>query len=65
MGYLQNNYRSRLYRLYILNSTMMLNVTWNMARMFLEEVTQQKIVFVKGAVRAAVKGARWAWSSRA
>ncbi|CAD8176178.1 unnamed protein product [Paramecium octaurelia] len=51
MSYLQNNYRSRLYRMFIFNTTMMLNVTWNMAKLFLEEITQQKIIFVKGDVK--------------
>lgn len=30
---------------------MMLNITWNAAKFFLEEITLQKINFVKGDVR--------------
>lgn len=51
MSYLQNNYRSRLYKIFIYNTTMMLNITWNAAKFFLEEITLQKINFVKGDVR--------------
>ena len=50
MGYLQNNYRSRLYKMFVVRSTMMTNLTWNIVKPFLEENTQEKIQFLKNEV---------------
>ncbi|KAM3129449.1 hypothetical protein pb186bvf_018441 [Paramecium bursaria] len=48
MANLQNNFRSRLYKMFLLNTTMMFKVTWNLISPFLDEITKQKINFVKG-----------------
>jgi hypothetical protein len=50
MGYLQGNYRSRLYRMYIVNTPSSLMLTWGMLKAFLDENTVNKICFIKEGV---------------
>ncbi len=47
MGYLSNNYRSRLYKMYILNTPSSIFIPWNIAKTLLEENTVKKINFFK------------------
>eukprot|EP01017_Pseudomicrothorax_dubius_P028170 TRINITY_DN3329_c0_g1_i8.p1 TRINITY_DN3329_c0_g1~~TRINITY_DN3329_c0_g1_i8.p1 ORF type:complete len:387 (+),score=132.01 TRINITY_DN3329_c0_g1_i8:127-1287(+) len=46
-GYLQNNYRSRLFRMYVMNTPFSIYVPWSIAKSFLEENTVKKINFIK------------------
>ncbi len=45
---LQNNYRARLYKQYILNTPMLVKGIWSMAKGFLEEFTVAKINVLGG-----------------
>lgn len=47
LGFLQNNFRSRLYKMYIMNSPTSIYFTWKMIKSLLEETTTQKINFSK------------------
>jgi len=47
MGYLQNNFRSRLHKMYIMNSPTTIYFTWKAVKAFLEETTTAKINFSK------------------
>lgn len=47
LNFLQNNFRSRLYKLYIMNSPSSIYFTWKMVKGLLEETTVQKINFSK------------------
>ena len=47
MGYLSSNYRSRMYKMYIVNTPNSIFVPWSIAKGFLEEVTINKISFYK------------------
>lgn len=40
---MQNNFRSRLFQMYIVNSPKSINMFWGMIKSFLEEATVQKI----------------------
>lgn len=45
MGYLSNNYRSRLYKCYIVNTPGTISIPWNIVKGFLEQNTIDKISF--------------------
>eukprot|EP01016_Furgasonia_blochmanni_P047773 TRINITY_DN704_c0_g1_i5.p2 TRINITY_DN704_c0_g1~~TRINITY_DN704_c0_g1_i5.p2 ORF type:complete len:233 (+),score=63.98 TRINITY_DN704_c0_g1_i5:66-764(+) len=47
MGYVSNNYRSRLYIMYILNTPSSIFIPWNVVKGVLEENTVKKINFFK------------------
>jgi len=47
MGYLQNNFRSRLHKMYIMNSPTTIYFTWKAVKPLLEETTTNKINFSK------------------
>jgi len=47
LGFLQNNFRSRLFKMYIMNSPTSLYFSWKMIKGLLEETTTQKINFSK------------------
>jgi len=47
MDYFQNNYRGRLYKMYVLNTPFSLNMIWSMVKTFMEETTVNKIHFHK------------------
>jgi len=48
--YLASNYKSRLFRLYCVNVTGSITVSWAAVKMFLEEDTCTKISFIKSNV---------------
>lgn len=50
LGFLQHNYRGRLYRMYIVNAPSSVYVPWQMAKKFLQEATVKKIQFYKQQV---------------
>lgn len=43
MGFLQNNYRARLYRGYTVNAPWTFSAIWGAVKMFMEETTVMKI----------------------
>jgi hypothetical protein len=45
MGYLSNNYRSRMYRCYVVRCPKTITFSWAVIKGFLEEVTVRKISF--------------------
>lgn len=45
MGYLSNNYRSRMYKCYVVRCPKTITMSWGMIKGFLEEVTVRKISF--------------------
>jgi len=47
-GYLQNNYRARMHKSYIVNAPFMVQATWTMVKPFLEETTIEKISLSSG-----------------
>lgn len=47
MGYLSNNYRSRMFACYVLNTPSSIFIPWNIIKGFLEETTIKKISFYK------------------
>ena len=47
LGFLQSAYRSRLYRLYILNAPGSIAIPWKVAKAFLEQHTVDKIKIFK------------------
>lgn len=47
MGYLGNNYRSRMYKCYVRNCPSSIAISWSIIKSFLEDVTVQKIKFEK------------------
>ena len=50
LEFVQSNYRSRLYSMYILNSPTSIYIPWKIAKQFLDEVTMQKIKICKNSV---------------
>lgn len=52
MSYMQNNFRSRLFVMYIVRAPSSINFMWGMIKGFLEENTQRKIQIVKEVVPA-------------
>ena len=50
MSYMQNNFRSRLYVMYIVQAPSAINFMWGMMKGFLEENTQRKIQIMKHIV---------------
>lgn len=49
LEFVQSNYRSRLFQMYILNSPSSITIPWRMVKTFLDEVTINKIKIVKGS----------------
>lgn len=47
MGFLQSAYRSRLYRMYVLNAPGSISIPWGIAKSFLEKHTVDKINIIK------------------
>lgn len=47
MGFLQGAYRSRLYRMYVLNAPSSISIPWGIAKSFLEKHTVDKINIIK------------------
>jgi len=47
LGYLQHNYRGRLYVMYIVNTPSTIYIPWKIAKKFIEESTVNKIFFHK------------------
>jgi len=47
MKYFQNNYRGRLFKMYILNAPSSIAIAWNLAKGLLEDTTVKKIQFDK------------------
>jgi len=47
LGFLQHNYRGRLYRMYIVNAPGSVYLPWQMVKKFLQEATVKKIQFSK------------------
>ena len=43
---MQNNFRSRLFVMYLVNAPKTINLVWKMVKSFLEDVTIQKIKIV-------------------
>jgi hypothetical protein len=54
MGYLSSNYRSRMFKCYVLNSTSSLQASWGLLKGLLDEVTTNKISFNDSAVAQAM-----------
>jgi len=52
LNFLQNNFRSRLYKMYIMNSPTSLYFSWKMIKPLLEETTTAKINFSKDSTNA-------------
>jgi hypothetical protein len=46
MGYMQNNFRSRLFSMYIVNAPKAINITWGMVKGFLDKNTTAKIKII-------------------
>ena len=49
MGYLSSNYRSRLFKCYVVNCPSTIMISWSIVKAFLEDVTVQKVSFEKGS----------------
>lgn len=45
-----NNFRSRLFQMYMINSPKSINMVWGMVKGFLEEQTVQKINIIAAAI---------------
>lgn len=54
MGYLSSNYRSRMFKCYVLNSTSSLQASWGLLKGLLDEVTTNKISFNDSAISKAM-----------
>lgn len=47
VGYLSNHYKSRLFRLYMINTTSSVTTIWKTIKFFLDEITVKKINILK------------------
>jgi len=47
LGFLQNHYRGRLYKMYIVNAPSCVYLPWQMFKRFMQEATVKKIQFIK------------------
>ncbi|CAD8181876.1 unnamed protein product [Paramecium pentaurelia] len=50
LDYLQNNYRSRMHKCYVINCPSTITFSWNIVKGFLEEITVRKISFEKSSI---------------
>ncbi|CAD8175987.1 unnamed protein product [Paramecium pentaurelia] len=50
LDYLQNNYRSRMHKCYVVNCPGTITFSWNIVKGFLEEITVRKISFEKSSI---------------
>lgn len=52
---MQNNYRARLYKGYILNAPWTFSAVWTVVKQFIEETTAMKIVITSSSTDAKIK----------
>lgn len=53
--FMQNNYRARLYKGYILNAPWTFSAVWTVVKQFIEETTAMKIVITSSSTDAKIK----------